>query len=80
MEVTGPLKLILFASSSAPDTDFTGTLVDIFSDGYAHLVQERIVRARYHTGELAFIEPGQVDRFEGDLWATSYLFKAGHRP
>jgi hypothetical protein len=79
LEVTGPLRLILYASSSAPDTDFTATLVNVFPDGYAHLVQEGIVRARYHTGQLAFIEPGQVYRFEIDLWATSYIFKTGHR-
>ena len=29
VEVTGPVWLSLFASSSAPDTDFTGTLVDV---------------------------------------------------
>lgn len=79
LEVTGPIKLVLYASSSAPDTDFTATLVDVFADGYAHLVQEGIIRARYHSGKLAFIQPGQVYRFEIDLWATSYVFLAGQR-
>jgi hypothetical protein len=35
LEVTGHVSLTLFASSSAPDTDFTGKLVDVFPDGRA---------------------------------------------
>jgi predicted acyl esterase len=32
VKVTGHLSLTMFASSSAPDTDFTGELVDVFPD------------------------------------------------
>ncbi len=46
-EVTGPLQVTLYASTSAQDTDFVATLDDVFPDGYAHLVQQGIVRARY---------------------------------
>src|SRR5207253_4929015 len=38
LEVTGPVKLVLYASSSARDTDFTGKLVDVAPDGRAELV------------------------------------------
>jgi predicted acyl esterase len=31
LEVTGPLEMVLYASSSARDTDFTAKLVDVFS-------------------------------------------------
>ncbi|MBI3208010.1 MAG: CocE/NonD family hydrolase [Candidatus Solibacter usitatus] len=31
MEVTGPVKVELFVSTSAPDTDFTAKLVDVFA-------------------------------------------------
>ncbi len=81
LEVTGPIKVHLFASSSAVDTDFTAKLVDVRPDGYAHNLQDGIIRGRYRTSrsEPSLIEPGRVYEFVIDLWATSHLFKAGHR-
>jgi len=81
LEITGPIKLTLFAASSATDTDFTATLVDVFPDGYAHMIQEGIVRARYHNSdsEASLIEPGKIYEYTIDLWATSYVVKQGHR-
>ena len=35
LEVTGPVRAILHISSSAVDTDFTATLVDVFPQGRA---------------------------------------------
>ena len=35
IEVTGPIKLRLFITSTAPDTDLTDKLVDGFPDGRA---------------------------------------------
>ena len=34
-EVTGPIQVVLYASSTTPDTDFTAKLVDVFPDGEA---------------------------------------------
>ncbi|PKB71774.1 MAG: hypothetical protein BZY87_03960 [SAR202 cluster bacterium Io17-Chloro-G6] len=81
LEVTGPIKVHLFASSSAVDTDFTAKLVDVRPDGYAHNLQDGIIRARYRTSgtEPSLIEPGRVYEFVIDLWATSHLLKSGHR-
>jgi putative CocE/NonD family hydrolase len=78
-EVTGPLQVVLYASTSAQDTDFIATLDDLFPDGYAHLVQQGIVRARYRDGGDAPVEPGKVVQYAIDLWHTSYVVKAGHR-
>ena len=39
--------LTLYASSSAPDTDFTAKLVDVEPDGYARNLTDGIIRARY---------------------------------
>jgi putative CocE/NonD family hydrolase len=80
-ELTGPITVTLFASSSAPDTDFTATLVDLHPDGYAHLVQEGIVRASYRESDTSPtpIEPGRIYEYKIDLWATSYVVKKGHR-
>jgi uncharacterized protein len=80
-EVTGNIRLELFASSSAVDTDFTALLVDVEPSGYARFLTDGIVRARYRSGtkKAEPMEPGRAYRYDVDLWATSNLFKAGHR-
>jgi putative CocE/NonD family hydrolase len=81
LELSGPVKAILAAASSAPDTDFTVTLVDLFPDGTANQIQDGIVRVscRDDVFAPAPLKPGTVQDFEVDLFATSYLVKAGHR-
>ena len=80
VEVTGPVTLTLYAASSAPDTDFTGTLVDVHPDGKAIILCEGLCRARYRESleQPTLIRPGRVYRYEIDLWDTSNVFKAGH--
>jgi uncharacterized protein len=81
LEVTGPIVLKLFASSSAPDTDFTAKLVDVRPDGYAQNIAEGVVRAcfREFLEAPTLMRPGQVYEFTIDMWSTSHVFKAGHR-
>jgi len=80
-EITGPIAVTLYAASSAVDTDFTATLVNVFPDGYLHLVQEGIQRASYRESDSGptFLEPETIYEYTIDLWATSYVIKAGHR-
>ena len=80
-EVTGPVTLDLFASSSAVDTDFTGKLVDVGPDGVAHNLTEGILRARFRnsTSTAEPITPGNVYEYKVDLWSTSNVFLKGHR-
>ena len=80
VEVTGPIELTLYASSSAADTDFTGTLVDVHPDGNAIIICEGLLRARFRDSieEPTPIEPGKVYEFRVDMWETSNVFKAGH--
>jgi uncharacterized protein len=47
IEVTGPVTATLWAASSAPDTDFTVSLVDVHPDGRAILLTDGICRARF---------------------------------
>lgn len=81
LEVTGRVKVILWASSSAIDTDFTAKLTDVYPDGRSMLVLDGIIRARHRDSmeREHFMEPGKVYRFEIDLWSTSLIFNAGHR-
>jgi len=80
-EVTGPVRLYLWAATTAPDTDFTGKLVDIYPDGYARNLTDGIIRARYRQGTDTPrpITPGEVYEYEINLWSTSNLFRKGHR-
>ncbi len=81
LDVAGPLRVTLFASSSALDTDFAARLSDVFPDGRAIQLQSAMLRARYRNleGEPELLEPGRIYRFAIDLWATANRFKAGHR-
>ena len=80
-EVTGPVSLDLYVSSSAVDTDFTGMLVDVWPNGYAQNLTSGILRLRYRNSpekpELA--NPGETYHIMVDLWATSNVFLAGHK-
>jgi uncharacterized protein len=83
VEVTGPIIVHLWAASSAPDTDFVARLVDVHPNGYAQNLTDGIIRARYRNfakGEApSLLESGEAYEYEIDLWATSNVFKAGHR-
>jgi putative CocE/NonD family hydrolase len=80
LEVTGPIQVKLYASTSAVDTDFTAKLVDVQPDGTAYNLTDGIIRARYRHGyEEHFVTPGEIVEYTIDLWATSNVFLPGHR-
>jgi hypothetical protein len=82
VEVTGPISGELWAASDAVDTDFTMKLVDVYPDGKAVNIQDGIVRAMYRDNDPAHptpLKPGAVEQYQIDLWASSNVFKAGHR-
>ena len=81
VEVTGFIRVKLYAASSAADTDFTALLTDVEPSGYSRFLTDGIVRGRYRnaTTRVEPIEPGKIYEYEIDLWATSTVFKAGHR-
>lgn len=81
LDLAGPLKMVLYASSSARDTDFVVRLSDVHPDGHALQIQSGILRARYRdsTDAPELLEPGKIYRLEIDLWATAHRFKEGHR-
>ncbi len=81
VEVTGPVKVVLFAASCATDTDWTAKLVDVHPDGRPFNLCDGIIRARYRESadEPTLIEPRKVYRYEIDLWVTSNVFLPGHK-
>ncbi len=81
LDITGPIAVELYASSSEPDTDFTAALVDVYPDGYSLLIQEGILRASFRDKDRdpSPIGPGEVYTLVIDLWSTSYTVPAGHK-
>jgi putative CocE/NonD family hydrolase len=81
LEVTGPVKAIIFASSSAVNTDFTAKLVDVYRDGRAIRICEGIIRADHRdpASPPFHIIPDEIYEYQIDLWATSNVFLKGHR-
>jgi putative CocE/NonD family hydrolase len=80
MEVTGPLELHLFASSSCRDTDFTAKLVDVYPDGRAFNIADGITRAQYRNSfsKPELLKPGEIEEFIIRLGPVSQLFRRGH--
>jgi uncharacterized protein len=81
MEVCGPIRVELYSSSSARDTDWTAKILDVHPDGFAQRLSDGIVRARFRHSmdEEVFLEPGKVETYDIDLWSTCVLLGEGHR-
>ena len=81
LEITGPVVVKLWASSSAPDTDFVAKLLDVWPDGFVQELCYGIVRARYRESldRPSLLEPGQAYEFTIQLNPTGNLFRRGHR-
>ena len=87
VEVTGPIDVKLWASSSALDTDFTAKLIDVhpptsdFPEGIGMNLEDGIIRARFRNSleKPELMKPGEIYEFIIRLYPTSNVFKAGHR-
>ena len=82
LTVIGPIRMELYAASSAPDTDFMVKLLDVHPSGFAQRLCDSMVRARYRAGftDPTPIPPGEVVHYSIDLWNTAHVFLKGHRP
>jgi len=80
LEVTGPIKVLLYAATDAPDTDWTAKLVDVSPTGYAMNLCDGIIRARYRETltEPTLLTPNKVYEYQIDLGVTGNVFRKGH--
>ena len=79
-EVTGCVKLVLHAATTAVDTDFFCRLSDTAPDGSSFPLAHGIVRARFRNGKVSQpVEPGKVYEYTLVIGNVSNLFKAGHQ-
>jgi hypothetical protein len=81
LEITGPMKAMIYLSSDAKDTDVTVKLLDVFPDGRVMNIQEGIMRARYRAGfgKPTMMTAGTVYEVPVELNATSWYLPPGHR-
>ena len=87
LEVTGPVTVNLWISSSEVDTDFTAKLIDVYPpsrdypEGYALNLTDGVLRTKFRDSwsEPEVMEPGQVYPITIELYPTSNLFAQGHR-
>ncbi|MFX1599844.1 MAG: CocE/NonD family hydrolase [Promethearchaeota archaeon] len=82
LEIAGPLKVYLSASSNCTDTDFTAKLIDVHPTGELMLVADGIIRARYRNSmalpELMSGNPADVYELTISMGDICQVFKAGH--
>jgi putative CocE/NonD family hydrolase len=86
-EVTGPIEVHLWVTTSAVDTDFTTKLIDVYPpsawypQGYALNLTDSIARLRYRNGRERGepATPGEPVQVTLTLYPTSNLFMPGHR-
>ncbi len=81
IEATGPVRVVLYAATSANDTDFTAKLVDVLPGGAFLLVTDGIQRLRYRNSltKPVFVKRSTAYQINIDAGVTSYVFAAGHR-
>ena len=83
LEVVGPVEMVLYAASSAKDTDFIVRLSDVYPNGKAIFLAEGMLRARYRgsvEGEsVELLEPGEVAEYRIRCYPAANVFRRGHR-
>jgi uncharacterized protein len=83
LEVVGPVEMVLYAVSSAKDTDWIVRLCDVWPDGRSIFVTEGIIRARYRGGvdgdAVELLEPDEAAEYRIRCYPTANVFARGHR-
>jgi putative CocE/NonD family hydrolase len=81
LEITGPMTATLWAATDARDTDWNVMILDVYPDGRAFRIQDGVARARFRNGfdRPTLLTPGEVARYDIDLWFTALVIPSGHR-
>ncbi|MDP2956669.1 MAG: CocE/NonD family hydrolase [Longimicrobiales bacterium] len=80
-EITGPMTATLWAATDARDTDWNVMILQVRPDGSAWRIQDGVVRARFRDGfdRPSLLTPGEVYRYDLDVWFTALVVPAGDR-
>ena len=81
LTITGEPMAILYAASTARDTDWVVRITDVDENGNSIRMCDGIVRAKYRKSfiEPKLLLPGEIVRYEIPLTWISNCFNVGHR-
>lgn len=81
LTIAGPVAAILYASSTAVDTDWFVTLMDVNEKGEHFVLARGTIRARFResTKKPVLLEKDKIYKYAIDLWHTGITFQPGHR-
>lgn len=80
LEIIGEVRMVLYASSSARDTDWVVKLCDQHPDGSTLNLCDGVARVSYQCARSgASYQPGDAPPWEISLWSTAAVIPAGHR-
>ncbi|BBM86477.1 CocE/NonD family hydrolase [Candidatus Uabimicrobium amorphum] len=81
ISIAGPVAAKLYAATSAKDTDWFVTLVDIDEKGEALPLVKGVIRARFRQSmsQPVLLEKDTIYEYDIDMWQTGITFRKGHR-
>jgi len=79
--IVGPVSAVLYASTSAKDTDWFVRLSEVNAEGEILFLVEGKIRARYRDSfsKPELLEPGEIAEYHIDCWQTGITLPPGHR-
>lgn len=80
MEITGPVRAKIWASTDGKDTDFVVKMIDVHPDGVPYNLIEGVVRARFRYGwdRPELLVPNAVYEYDIDLGGIGIVLDEGH--
>lgn len=80
-EIVGPIEVVLWVTSDAPDTDFSASLLRVTEKGERFVIRAGVQRLRYAADPRRDtpVAPGTVTRVVIDCWATGMRLAKGER-
>lgn len=81
LSIAGPVSAVLYASTSAVDTDWMISFMDVDENGRILHLDKGAIRARFRNSmrDPELLEPGAVYRYEIFLSQTGITFRKNHR-
>jgi uncharacterized protein len=81
LRIAGPISAVLYADSSAKDTDWIVRLTDVDREGWVNRLVEGVLRARYRKSfeRATLLTPGHIERYDIKMRSHANTFLPGHR-
>jgi putative CocE/NonD family hydrolase len=79
--IAGPVSAVLYASTSAKDTDWFMRLSMVGPDGVVFPLVHGVIRARYRESfsKPKLLKPGEICEYKLDMWQTGIMAPKGNK-